>query len=64
MLFFNHTAAENAVSVEDCVETTKKLLLNPKTESYSHLDDASRELVQKTIGFFERLLSSAGQLPE
>jgi len=36
------------------IQATKKLLLNPKTESYDHLDEASRELVQKTIGFFEK----------
>ena len=35
-------------------EATRKLLLNPKTASYENLDEASRELVKKTIGFFEQ----------
>jgi acyl-CoA dehydrogenase len=40
-------------SSERCIDATRKLLLNPKTETYPHLDKASRELVQKTIRFFE-----------
>ena len=35
-------------------EATRKLILNPKTASYETLDGPSRELVQKTIGFFEQ----------
>ncbi|WP_163336226.1 acyl-CoA dehydrogenase [Desulfopila sp. IMCC35008] len=34
-------------------EATRELLLNPKTVSYDRLDSESRELVKKTIGFFE-----------
>jgi len=30
-----------------------KVILNPKTESYDHLDEDSRKLVKKTINFFE-----------
>ncbi|KAA3613047.1 MAG: acyl-CoA dehydrogenase [Calditrichaeota bacterium] len=29
------------------------MLLNPKTESFDHLDETSRELIKKTIQFFE-----------
>ncbi|HMA67294.1 MAG TPA: acyl-CoA dehydrogenase family protein [Desulfosalsimonadaceae bacterium] len=29
------------------------MLLNPKTETFAHLDPASRELMQKTVAFFE-----------
>ncbi|MCB1140655.1 MAG: acyl-CoA dehydrogenase [Leptospiraceae bacterium] len=29
-------------------------LLNPKTETYSHLDDESKEIMKKTIEFFEK----------
>ncbi len=36
------------------VQATKNLLLNPKTESYDHLDESSRKLVRKTIDFFEQ----------
>ncbi len=35
------------------VDVTRGLLLNPKKESYADLDTTSRELVQKTISFFE-----------
>lgn len=37
------------------VQNTNKetILLNPKEESYRHLDQRSRELVKKTIDFFE-----------
>jgi len=31
----------------------KKVILNPKLENYDHLDKKSRELVKKTIAFFE-----------
>ncbi len=40
-------------SAESAIDVTRKLLLNPKTETYHHLDEPSRELVQKTIHFFE-----------
>lgn len=30
------------------------MLLNPKTEKYEHLDEASREIMLKTIDFFEK----------
>ena len=30
------------------------MLLNPRTETYDHLDARSREIMQKTIDFFER----------
>jgi acyl-CoA dehydrogenase len=36
------------------IQATKKLLLNPKTELYDHLDEPSRKLVRKTIDFFEQ----------
>ena len=29
------------------------MLLNPKTEKYEHLDERSREIMLKTIEFFE-----------
>jgi len=29
------------------------ILLNPKTESFDHLDEKSREIMLKTIDFFE-----------
>ena len=29
------------------------MILNPKTETFDHLDDASREIMLKTIAFFE-----------
>ena len=38
---------------ERSLQATRKLLLNPKTESYNHLDEPSRKLVRKTIDFFE-----------
>lgn len=42
------------VAVEEaCVQATRRLLLNPRTETYEHLDEHSRRLVKKTIGFFE-----------
>ncbi len=31
----------------------RNIILNPKTEKYDHLDEKSRELVLKTIAFFE-----------
>ena len=30
------------------------MLLNPKTENFGHLDDHSRQMMEKTIAFFER----------
>ncbi len=39
---------------EESVGATRRILLNPKTESYSSLDKESRELVTKTIDFFEQ----------
>lgn len=30
------------------------MLFNPKTESFSHLDKSSRQMMQKTISFFEK----------
>ncbi len=54
MILFNTTNyAQNKKGSNKAVETTRKLLLNPKKESYDHLDKSSRELVKKTIGFFE-----------
>ena len=38
---------------QDKITVTKGLLLNPNTESYNHLDEESKKLVQKTIAFFE-----------
>jgi acyl-CoA dehydrogenase len=38
---------------QDKITVTKGLLLNPNTESYDHLDEESKKLVQKTIAFFE-----------
>ena len=36
------------------VQATKRLLLNPKTETYDYLDEPSMKLVRKTIDFFEQ----------
>lgn len=38
---------------QDKITATKTLLLNPRTETYKHLDPESKKLVQKTISFFE-----------
>ncbi len=38
---------------QDKIAVTKDLLLNPNNESYDHLDEESKKLVQKTIAFFE-----------
>lgn len=38
---------------QDKISVTRGLLLNPNNESYEHLDDESKQLVQKTIAFFE-----------
>ena len=38
---------------QGAIAVTKSLLLNPKTEKYDHLDEASRNIVLKTIDFFE-----------
>lgn len=40
-------------SGEKAVAVTRGLLLNPRTESYEHLDETSKKIVQKTIAFFE-----------
>jgi acyl-CoA dehydrogenase len=54
MILFNTTNnAENSTGAKETIEATRKLLLNPKNESYEHLDEPSRKLVRKTIDFFE-----------
>jgi len=49
----------NATTKDDptrkkCVEATRNLLLNPRKVSYPELDQESRQLVKKTIAFFEK----------
>jgi acyl-CoA dehydrogenase len=41
-------------TVQAKIQATRRLLLNPKSEAYDHLDAASRKLVRKTIDFFEQ----------
>lgn len=41
-------------SADAVVDATRRLILNPKTANYEDLDGPSRELVKKTIGFFEK----------
>ncbi len=55
MMFLNRDdkAVDTPMSQEQVIKATRNLLLNPKTETYQHLDAGSRELVKKTIGFFE-----------
>ena len=48
----NKTIPSKWVS-EKNLTATKGLLLNPSQEIYSHLDEQSRQLVKKTIAFFE-----------
>jgi acyl-CoA dehydrogenase len=43
----------NNATQKDKIAVTRGLLLNPKNEAYQHLDQESRNLVQKTIQFFE-----------
>ncbi|MGB3210643.1 MAG: acyl-CoA dehydrogenase [Desulforhopalus sp.] len=55
MLLTNEDTMQQGTGAEDqVVVATRKLLLNPKTESYDHLDESSRGLVRKTIDFFEQ----------
>ena len=51
MLLNSGTGVQETAQIQ---EATRQLLLNPKTASYEYLDEASRELVKKTIGFFEK----------
>lgn len=56
MNFLNdgETVDKNDTAEETAVTATRKLLLNPKDVDYSHLDDPSRQLLKKTIDFFEQ----------
>lgn len=54
MLMNRNEPATDSVGLTDTIEATRKLLLNPRTEEYHHLDGPSRELVRKTITFFEQ----------
>jgi acyl-CoA dehydrogenase len=47
-------AQSSGGTAEQSIKATRNLLLNPKTESYEHLDEPSRRLVLKTIDFFEQ----------
>ena len=55
MIFFNsqETPADAAAGNGSVVNATRGLILNPKTAVYGDLDGPSRELVKKTIAFFE-----------
>jgi acyl-CoA dehydrogenase len=55
MIFFNsqETPADAAAGNGSVVNATRGLILNPKTAAYGDLDRPSRELVKKTIAFFE-----------
>jgi len=55
MIFFNsqETPADAAAGNGSVVNATRGLILNPKTAAYGDLDGPSRELVKKTIAFFE-----------
>ncbi|WP_419176788.1 acyl-CoA dehydrogenase [Desulfosediminicola sp.] len=54
MLLNSGNAKTNQDSAQDeSIQVTRNLLLNPKTVSYEHLDSESRQLVLKTIEFFE-----------
>lgn len=55
MMLFNYDeqTVQSGSSTRSVVEVTRNLLLNPQTESYADLDEPSRKLVRKTIGFFE-----------
>ena len=55
MLLDNTSGTQSGAGKEEqSVQATRKLLLNPKTASYDHLDEPSRKLVRKTIEFFEQ----------
>jgi acyl-CoA dehydrogenase len=54
MIMLNTTQNVQEGKGAKAIEATRKLLLNPKNESYEHLDEASRKLVRKTIEFFEK----------
>lgn len=55
MMLFNSTtvAEKNTGRGAEAVLATKQLLLNPKTATYQNLDQPSRDLLIKTIAFFE-----------
>ncbi|SHO51804.1 acyl-CoA dehydrogenase [Desulfopila aestuarii] len=48
-----NTTIKNSQNHKDPIKATQNLLLNPKTTSYEELDHDSRQLVKKTIEFFE-----------
>jgi len=54
MILLNTTNTVQQKKGAETIEATRKLLLNPQSESYEHLDENSRELVRKTIDFFEK----------
>ncbi len=54
MVLLNSTDATHKGSEAEVIKATRKLLINPKSESYEYLDENSRELVLKTIDFFEK----------
>jgi len=56
MLLFDNSRSthDGERTTEQIVEATRKLLLNPKNASYENLDEKSRQLVLKTIDFFEQ----------
>ncbi len=56
MNFFNDadTMAKGPATREEIIAATRNLLLNPKDVQYGHLDEPSRQLVKKTIAFFEQ----------
>jgi len=54
MLLNNGSAKTNLDPARDeTIQATRNLLLNPKAATYEDLDDQSRQLVLKTIDFFE-----------
>ncbi len=55
MISFNspQTTVDAAASDSAMVDATRRLILNPQTAHYGDLDGPSRELVKKTIAFFE-----------
>jgi acyl-CoA dehydrogenase len=55
MIFFNsqESPADAAAGNGSVVVATRGLILNPKAAAYGDLDGPSRELVKKTIAFFE-----------
>jgi len=44
---------KNTVFDKQTTTAHTKVILNPKLESYAHLDETSRTLIKKTIAFFE-----------